>query len=281
MYHLTISASDLHDLIGSDNLVIVDCRTSLTDAGYGRRVYAEGHLPGALFADLEKDLSKHGDASLGRHPLPDQALFLTFVRSLGIRNDSQVVVYDDVSGAIAGRLWWMLSCWMGHEAVAVLDGGFTRWQGEGLPISTDSPETQVGTFQAQANDDAWVQTDELVGLLAEEAVTLVDARSTERFAGKEEPIDPVAGHIPGAVNAFLGENLENGVYASVETLKTRFAPIVEKAGGAGRILHSCGSGVSAVHNMIAMEKAGFSGSRLYVGSWSEWIRDPNRPVATS
>ncbi|MDA7644305.1 sulfurtransferase [bacterium] len=281
LYRLTISASDLHDLIGSDHLVIVDCRTSLTDAHYGKLSYAEGHLPGARFADLEKDLSQHTDAALGRHPLPESESFLMFVRSLGISNDSQVVVYDDVSGAIAGRLWWMLSRWMNHEAVAVLDGGFAHWQDKGYPITRRVRGPKLGTFQAEANDRAWVQTHELVEMLANNAVTVVDARSPERFAGKEEPIDPVAGHIPEAVNAFLGENLENGVYASDKALKNRFSSIVSDAGGADQVVHSCGSGVSAVHNMIAMEKAGFAGSRLYVGSWSEWIRDRERPIATS
>ena len=280
MHNLTISASSLHELIGEPDLVIVDCRTSLTKAGYGRRSYAEGHLPGARFADLENDLSQHTDASLGRHPLPAPEQFLTFVRSLGISNASQVVVYDDVSGAIAGRLWWMLSRWMNHEAVAVLDGGFKFWQEKGLPVTSEVPETKTSVFQSEPNDRVWVRTAELVDWLANNEVTVVDARSAERYAGKEEPIDPVAGHIPSAVNAFLGENLEKGVYASDEALKERFAGIVEKAGGADRIVHSCGSGVSAIHNMIAMEKAGFAGSRLYVGSWSEWIRDPNRAIAT-
>ena len=270
MHNLTISASSLHELIGDPDLVIVDCRTSLTEADYGRRSYAEGHLPGARFADLENDLSQHTDASLGRHPLPDPEQFLTFVRFLGISNASQVVVYDDVSGAIAGRLWWMLSRWMNHEAVAVLDGGFKSWQEQDLPVTSEAPEVKASVFQSEPNDRVWVRSDELV-----------DWRSAERYAGKEEPIDPVAGHIPSAVNAFLGENLEKGVYVSDEALKDRFAGIVEKAGGAERIVHSCGSGVSAVHNMIAMEKAGFTGSRLYVGSWSEWIRDPNRAIATT
>ncbi len=279
LYDLTISALDLEALIRDDSVVVVDCRCSLTDADYGRRSFAAGHLPGARFANLEEDLSQHGDPARGRHPLPDFKRFLGFLGSLGISKTSQVVVYDDVSGAVAGRLWWMLSRWLNHQAVAVLDGGFKQWQAAGFPLSTEEPDAEVAVYEGSANDDAWISTAALVDLLATNAVTVIDARSSERYTGKEEPIDPVAGHIPGSANLFLGGNLKAGLYADDQTLAQRFAGVVEKAGGPENIVHSCGSGVSAVHNLIAMEKGGFSGSRLYVGSWSEWIRDPNRPVA--
>lgn len=280
IYDLTISAAELKTLIDHPSIVVVDCRCSLTDADYGRRSYAEGHLPGARFADLEKDLSQHGDPTKGRHPLPEAQAFLSFLGSLGITRDSQVVVYDDVSGAIAARLWWMLSRWLNHEAVALLDGGIKQWVNAGFPLSTDTPTIQPTTYTGRVNDSAWISTDELTNHLARKDVTVVDARSAERYLGQNEPIDPIAGHIPSAVNLFLGDNLANGVYADDATLKARFAEVVDCASGPENVVHSCGSGVSAIHNLIAMEKAGYSGSKLYVGSWSEWIRDPSRPVAT-
>ncbi len=280
MYELTISALELDALIQKQAVVVVDCRCSLTDADYGRRSYLAGHIPGARFANLEEDLSQHGDPTKGRHPLPDFEAYRAFVGSLGIDMASQVVVYDDVSGAIAGRLWWMLSRWLNHRAVAVLDGGIKEWEAAGFPLSIEEREIEAVVYQGHAHDDAWVSMETLVSLLENKAVTLIDARSAERFAGEKEPIDPIAGHIPGAMNLFLGENLQEGRYADDETLARRFASVVEKAGGPENIVHSCGSGVSAVHNLIAMEKAGYAGSRLYVGSWSEWIRDPARPIAT-
>jgi len=277
-----IATAELAALVESgieqSGVVIVDCRSSLTDAGFGARAYAEGHIPGAVFVSLDANLSRPAEPSEGRHPLPDPAKFMAWLGSAGISPRSQVVAYDDVGGAIAGRLWWMLSKWLGHSSVAVLDGGIRKWTAEDRAIQTTSPTPTPVTYSGTVDDSAWITTDELVTSLEAGTVTVLDARTEPRYLGDDEPIDPVAGHIPGARLMFLGGNLSGGCFADAEALRERFAPSVEQAGGADAIVHSCGSGVSALHNMIAMEKAGLHGSRLYVGSWSEWIRDPARKI---
>lgn len=278
MFTTTISTEELETRLDDSGTVVVDCRSSLTEPEYGRNAYAAGHIPGAIFVSLDDSLSQHGGPEQGRHPLPDAEKFINLLGKIGINNDSQVVVYDDVSGAIAGRLWWMLSRWLGHAKVCVLDGGIKRWVREERGLSTEATTLASTTFEATVDDSAWITTAELEGALKTGSVVVVDARTAERYDGKAEPIDPVAGHIPGAVNLFLGGNLHEGVYKDDDALRARFADVVAQAGGADNVVHSCGSGVSALHNMIAMEKGGLSGSRLYVGSWSEWIRDSTRPI---
>lgn len=281
-----ISARQLSETIiehpERDNWIIVDCRFSLADPEQGIKEYKTGHLPGAFYAHLDNDLSAPTSKATGRHPLPNPASWFSTLQSWGLNPQSQVIVYDHGSGAVAARLWWMLR-WSGHRRVALLDGGFRSWQEAGLPVETETAQRhQESHLTSYAADDAlWIDTQQLIDELPR--ITLLDARSPERFYGRSEPIDPVAGHIPGAINIPLEQNLDqNGKFLPAGRLRQRFL----KLGGLGEnlqnqvdIVHMCGSGVTACHNILAMEIAGLTGSRLYVGSWSEWIRDPTRPIA--
>ncbi len=258
--------------------VVVDCRFILSDSEAGRRTYAAGHLPGARYAHLDDDLSGAITPATGRHPLPDPARLARKLGEWGIDHHSQVVAYDDMGGILAAaRLWWLLR-WLGHGAVAVLDGGFSAWQRAGLPLTAELPVVKPTVFVARPNDQLWLTTAQIQNLPKEKL--LLDARATARYRGEMEPIDPVAGHIPGAVNVPTEDNLTvSGCFRPAEELRARFTAVL---GGQSPtvVAHSCGSGVTACHNLLAMEVAGLSGSRLYAGSWSEWIRDPNRPIAT-
>lgn len=259
--------------------VVVDCRFSLADTGAGRRDWAAGHIPGARYAHLDEDLSGPRRADSGRHPLPDPAAFAACLGRFGITPDSQVVAYDAAGGAMAAaRLWWLLR-WFGHARAAVLDGGLAAWLRAGLPLATDTPAPQPTVYPPTPDDHAWLPSACVPAALAL-GERLIDARAAARFRGEVEPIDPVAGHIPGAVNLPHEGNLDaDGRFLPPERLRERFAAVL---GGAvpATVIHSCGSGVTACHNLLAMEVAGLHGSRLYAGSWSEWVRDPARPVAT-
>lgn len=276
MYKTLINTQSLVARLGQKDQIIFDCRFNLADPSAGEQAYQAGHIPSAFYLHLDDDLSSPIQADTGRHPLPDIKNFANKLAAYGLNRNTQVFVYDDNSGAFAGRTWWLLR-WLGHEAVAVLDGGFTAWIAAGGALEqTQAKPKHVGNFQAQIQADYFLTT---AALSQPHPYQLIDARSAERFRGELEPIDPIAGHIPGALNRPLTDNLSNGQFKSPETLKQEWE--AKLAGKSAReIVHMCGSGVSACHNLLAMEIAGLSGSRLYVGSWSEWIRDPKRPIAT-
>lgn len=257
--------------------VVFDCRHDLLDPEAGGRAYAADHIPGALHLHLERDLSGAKTGRNGRHPLPDPEAFAERLGCLGVGQGVQVVAYDSGPGPFAARLWWMLR-WMGHEAVAVLDGGYAHWMAEGRPTSTEPSTRPPARFVrrpgAVAVDAAYVEAH-----LGDPAVRLLDARSPERFRGENETLDPVAGHIPGAINRYFMENLApDGRFKPAEELRRAFSSLLRGA-DPGAVVHQCGSGVTACHNLLAMEVAGLAGSRLYPGSWSEWCADPARPVA--
>jgi thiosulfate/3-mercaptopyruvate sulfurtransferase len=277
-YRTLISSEEIAAHLGEPGWVVVDCRFSLSDPEGGRRAYGEGHLPGARYAHLDQDLSGPRSATSGRHPLPAPEALAQTLASWGIGNNSQVVAYDERSGAFAARLWWLLR-WLGHDAVAVLDGGLAAWRAHGLPLETATPAPAVAHFAASPRPELLAGADEILGALGSDRLNVVDARAPARFRGDEEPIDPIAGHIPGAVNHPTDRNLDaDGRFLPPDALVARLRQTL--AGAApGQVVSSCGSGVTACHNLLAMEVAGMRGGRLYAGSWSEWIRDPARPVA--
>lgn len=273
-----IDAATLHSHLDDPHWVVVDCRFSLMDTEAGRRAYRESHLPGARYAHLDEDLSGPITPTTGRHPLPDPKRLTSRLGDWGIGPGIQVVAYDDLGGMLAAaRLWWLLR-WLGHEAVAVLDGGFPAWQKAGLPLTAALKTARPTVFNGQPNDRLWLTAAQVLALPSESVV--LDARTAARFRGEMEPIDPVAGHIPGAVNLPTEGNLTaDGHFLPAAELRARFATVLGERSPT-MVVHSCGSGVTACHNLLAMEAAGLHGSRLYPGSWSEWIRDPNRPIAT-
>ena len=273
-----LSTSTLHHNLNHPDWIIIDCRFSLADSNAGGNAYRHGHLPNARYAHLDKDLSSAINSCTGRHPLPNFSALAQKLGQWGINNTSQVVVYDDASGAFAGRLWWLLRC-MGHERVAVLDGGIKQWQKQGLPITTTLPTIKTTQFRVYLNEAAWINALQVQNLLAQKSICLIDARSPERYRGEQEPIDPVAGHIPGALNRPFQANLtRDGLFFPAEQLREQFLQLLGKH-TAKQVVHYCGSGVTACHNLLAMEHSGLTGSRLYAGSWSEWIRNNNRRVA--
>jgi thiosulfate/3-mercaptopyruvate sulfurtransferase len=278
-----ISAAMLRDLVGKPEIAIIDCRFDLMNPDGGRRAYLEGHIPGARYADLNSDLSAPISATSGRHPLPSPDQFLAGLADLRVGRATQVIAYDDGAGAFAARLWWMLR-WVGHPAAAVLDGGIKAWVSEGgslqsgeekpLPAAAGGPH-----LSAQADTAAVIETAEIERRLSDPAFLLIDARAGERFAGTVEPIDAVAGHIEGAVNHPFSANLgADGRFLPAPVLRQLWERRL-----AGRsptqVAAMCGSGVTACHNLLSLEVAGFPGAKLYAGSWSEWIRDPRRPIA--
>ena len=297
-YTTLISVDRLASLMKSDDvhnpLIVFDCRFSLADTELGRGKYETGHIPAAIYVHLDQDLAADITPRSGRHPLPEVRSFVQRVRAWGIDNHTQIVVYDDAGGAIAARLWWMMK-WIGHTRVALLDGGYAAWRNSGRPIS-DQVETSIKTdrqnisnenekFGAKRNENSFknslIEVDELIELLKSKRINLYDARAEPRFAGKHEPIDAVAGHIPGAINLPFEHNLdEHGFFLCADALKRRFQSVLNGKVEA-QIVHMCGSGVTACHNILAMEIAEIAPTRLYVGSWSEWIRDADREVAVS
>jgi thiosulfate/3-mercaptopyruvate sulfurtransferase len=255
-----------------------DCRHDLRNTEYGRQAYAKGHIPGALFLHLDDDLSGAKTGSNGRHPLPAVDDFARRMGDCGVDGTVQVVAYDNEGGIFASRLWWMLR-WLGHDRVAVLDGGLAGWKRAKRELVTELPAPAPRTFIARPRDIA-VDTAALVTNLESRRWLVLDARSPERFRGENETLDPVGGHIPGAVNRFYFENLDDAgcYFKSTEELRAEFEALL--AGRqASEVVQQCGSGVTACHNLLAMEHAGLSGSLLYPGSWSEWCADPARPVA--
>ena len=257
---------------------VFDCRHDLKNTGYGRQAYARGHIPGALFLHLDDDLSGVKTGSNGRHPLPEVAAFARRMSDCGVGDDVQVVAYDNEGGIFAARLWWMLR-WLGHERVAVLDGGLAGWKRGKRVLEEAAPVVAPREFVARPRDLS-VSTAQVLADLNAPSMLILDARSPERFRGENETLDPVGGHIPGAVNRFYFDNLDDAgcYFKPAGELRAEFDAIL---GGrpASVVVQQCGSGVTACHNLLAMELAGLSGSRLYPGSWSEWCADPARPVA--
>ncbi|MEJ2106220.1 MAG: sulfurtransferase [Acidiferrobacteraceae bacterium] len=279
IYTTVVSAGDLAHHIDHPDWVIVDCRFTLTDPEAGRRAYTQGHLPGARYAHLEDDLSAPVSPRSGRHPLPDPDVLEGKLGAWGIDSEKQVVAYDDTFGAMASRLWWLLR-WLGHDRVALLDGGLPAWTRAGLPVTTEIPRVHPAHFLANPRPGMVVSAESVAASLAEDSAVLVDARAEERFSGEVEPLDPVAGHVPGAVNLPWEDNLDlDGTFLPPGDLKELYGDIIGSHSSAD-VIAMCGSGVTACHNLLAMEIAGISAARLYAGSWSEWITDPGRPVAT-
>lgn len=273
-----VTTAQLAAQLDAPEWVVFDCRHDLADPQAGRRAFAQSHVPGARFLHLDEDLSAARDGRNGRHPLPDAAAFRALLGRNGVTGRSQVVAYDDAGGAFASRLWWMLR-WVGHEAVAVLDGGWQKWLAEGRPVSEAATAAQRAEAVPAPAAEHPVDAATVAAALAGGAV-LLDARSPERFRGQGEVLDPVGGHIPGALNRYFRDNLgADGCFRPPEELRAAFLALLGQH-QPGEVIHYCGSGVTACHNMLAMELAGLPGSRLYPGSWSEWCADPRRPMWT-
>lgn len=279
MIHSTlIDASTLAAHLHDSRWVLLDCRFDLTDAGAGEKAYAAGHIEGARYAHLDRDLAAPPTATSGRHPLPDPADFARRAGAWGIDAATQVIAYDQGNSFYAARAWWLFR-WLGHERVAVLDGGLAAWTRSGGSLSDAAPRIQPRGFIARPDPRRVADVDEVLGHLGNATVRLVDARSPERYAGGSESIDPVSGHVPGAMNHHYGRNLDAaGLMHSADALRSEWTSTLGGA-PAEQMIAMCGSGVSACVNLLAMEHAGIRGARLYPGSWSEWIRDPARPVA--
>ena len=280
MYAMLISAEELLAHLHNPDWVVIDCRFSLQEVDKGREDYLDGHIPGAIYADLDTDLS--GTVIPGktsRHPFPPLDRVVALFSSWGIDEKVQVVVHDFKGGGIAARLWWMLR-WLGHEKVAILDGGWGNWKDKNYPGSVLAPDREARQFIPRKQEGWTMDVDEVKKIKGDPEYRLVDSRNYERYIGQEEPIDPVAGHIPGAINLPFMDNVdENGFLRSPDILRPRF----EKALGevsADHTVFYCGSGVTSCHNIFVMDHLGLGMARLYPGSWSEWIVDPNREVAT-
>ena len=280
MYTGLISTDELARQLSDPALVLVDCRHNLSDVDAGQRAYGASHLPGALFMHMDRDLSGERTGSNGRHPLPEIGALSGSLSRAGIDASKQVVAYDQNNGMWASRLWWLLH-WLGHDAAAVLDGGIDKWIAEGRPTTADPPSVRPARFVAMTPQPVISSADILRNLSNHPSspLTIIDARAPERFRGDIEPLDPVAGHIPGAINRPYVANLTpQQTFKPAELLRAEFEA---QLGGAplSSVVHQCGSGVTACHNVLAMAVAGLPGSRLYPGSWSEWVADPTRPVA--
>jgi thiosulfate/3-mercaptopyruvate sulfurtransferase len=274
-----LAVSGLQAQTGHEGLLIIDARFRLDDPEYGARAFAEGHIPGAFYLDLNQDLSSEIVPGVtGRHPLPDPALLEAKLRELGLRATDRVVIYDDGPGFFAARVWWLM-VWMGHTEVQVLDGGLTAWIKAGGELTQQqSVAAWPGNFVASTDKSMLVSADEIKAQLNAPRFLLMDARSAERFRGEQEPIDPVAGHIPGATCLPCTENVDaSGCFLDQQSLKARF----RKLSADRQWVSYCGSGVTACHNILAAAVADLPLPRLYAGSWSEWITDVRRPVEVS
>jgi thiosulfate/3-mercaptopyruvate sulfurtransferase len=279
-YTTLITTFELANNLTNRDWVVVDSRFSLDDHERGERAYQAEHIPGAIYAHLERDLSGPIIAGkTGRHPLPDPDRFAATLSGWGIGPATQVVVYDDGNGSVAARLWWMLR-WMGHDAVAVLDGGWAEWKREGRPTRLGVETREPGRFVAHPRPELVAPLEEVIALAGAADHRLIDARSSERYRGEVEPIDAKAGHIPGAVSGPFAGNLgSDGRFRSSAELRQRFVSLLGETPAEQTVVY-CGSGVTAAHNLLALAHAGLGDARLYPGSWSEWITDPERPIAT-
>ncbi|HIV69889.1 MAG TPA: sulfurtransferase [Candidatus Aquabacterium excrementipullorum] len=284
-----ISAAELADLLkapGDTDVLVLDCRFSLTNPLGGEQAYAQGHIPGAIYAHLDSDLSGPKTGQNGRHPLPTHGGFQATLRRWGVRRTTRVVAYDDSGGMFAARAWWMLR-WAGHEAVQVLDGSWVAWRALHnadpalAPVTTETGSRTPSDIVLSLHADHVVSTQQVLDSLvyATPEIHLLDARAPDRFRGENETLDPVGGHIPGAVNRFFQLNLgPEGAFKPADQLRSEFTALLGRH-PLDTVVHQCGSGVTACHNLLAMEVAGLHGTRLYAGSWSAWCADPDRPVA--
>ena len=281
MRHFTtlIDANTLFDELRREDLKVFDCRFDLAKVHWGEAEYADGHLPGASYLHLDRDLSSPIRADSGRHPLPDPERFARKLGELGVDARTQLIAYDQGNGAHAARLWW-LARWIGLRHVAVLDGGVAAWRAAGFPLEKSTPASQSKSLAVASDAAAWLTTSEVDALRLRPGNLLVDARSAERFAGRNETIDPIAGHVPGARNRpFLANLGADGKFLPAAKLREQWSTLLGSVPPSA-VIAMCGSGVTACHHLLALEHAGLTGARLYAGSWSEWIRDPKRPVAT-
>jgi len=259
--------------------IVFDCRHDLAAPERGRAEYAQSHIPGARFLHLDEDLSAPKTGKNGRHPLPDPERLVEKLGQAGVDSRKQVIAYDAQGGMVAARLWWLLR-WLGHLPVAVLDGGWNQWVAEGRPQTSEFPQPRAARFEGRTRNDCWVGPHFVREHLGDETTVLIDARAPDRFRGQNETIDPVAGRIPYARNRPYRDNLDaSGRFKTPEALNAEFKAILGRT-GPRQAVNYCGSGVSACHNLLAMEVAGLPGARLYPGSWSEWSADPSRPIAS-
>ena len=278
-WHTLVGAEALAARLGACDAIVLDCRFDLARPDWGETAWRAGHIPGACYAHLDRDLSSPVTPATGRHPLPDPSALADRLGAWGIDAETQVVACDQGSGMFAARAWWLLR-WLGHTRVAVLDGGLPAWIAAGGTLTADPPSSTPRRYFASPRAHSAIDAAGVAGGLADGSIRLVDARGADRFAGQNETIDPVAGHVPGAVNhPFAGNFGAGGLMLPPETLREHWLPTL---GGAvpEAVVAMCGSGVSACVNLLALEHAGLGGGRLYAGSWSEWIRDPARAVAT-
>ena len=277
-YTTVVDADTLRPNVGNPAWRIIDCRHDLLRPDAGRQAYADGHIAGAMFAHLDRDLSGPKTPHSGRHPLPDPSKLVECFQRWGIDRDSQIVAYDASGGQVAGRLWW-LARWLGHDKVALLDGGWQAAVEAALPIEKQEPSVARGRFERTPPREQPVELEAVQAARIDSDRLIIDARSADRYAGQNETIDPVAGHIPGAVNRFWQLNLQtDGRFKPAEQLRSEFAALL---GGrpAANVIVQCGSGVTACHHLLAMQRAGITGASLYPGSWSQWITDATRPIA--
>ena len=277
-WNTLVSAEALADAVGRDDLVVLDARFSLADPGAGEAAYRAAHIPGARYADLDRDLSDHRKSGAGRHPWPDAAAFTATLGRWGITPKHQVVAYDAGDGALAAARAWFLVRALGHVRVAVLDGGWARWTALGLPVDEVQPQPQATQYLGEFDHARLLDADAVQTHLDAGGV-LLDARAGERFRGEVEPIDRVAGHVPGARHRPYADNLRDGRFKPAQELADEFSRLLGRH-GSNEVVAMCGSGVTACHHLLAMEHAGLHGAKLYPGSWSGWISDPTRPVAT-
>ena len=275
---MLVPVAQLHGGPGKEDFLIVDCRFALDKPDAGFNAYCQSHIPGAVYANLDRELSSPVTETSGRHPLPDGEKFSKFLARLGWQPGRTLLVYDDLGGAIAARLWWLMK-YFGHESAAMLDGGINAWIKAGYPLEGGPVEVKsVPVAGYKENKQLVLSSDEVAQCLDSDSIVLIDARAPERFTGKVEPIDRVAGHIPGAVNYPFNLNLDaDGLFKSVSDIRESFS-VLTKEPDSKNFVHMCGSGVTACHNIFAAELAGIEVGKLYVGSWSEWIQNPSRPV---
>jgi thiosulfate/3-mercaptopyruvate sulfurtransferase len=277
-YTTVVDADTLRPNVGNPAWRIIDCRHDLLRPDAGRQAYADGHIAGAVFAHLDRDLSGPKTPHSGRHPLPDPSKLVECFQRWGIDRDSQIVAYDASGGQVAGRLWW-LARWLGHDKVALLDGGWQAAVEAALPIEKREPSVTRGRFERTPPREQPVELEAVQAARIDSDWLIIDARAADRYAGQNETIDPVAGHIPGAVNRFWQLNLQtDGRFKPAEQLRSEFAALLGGRAPANVVVQ-CGSGVTACHHLLAMQRAGIAGARLYPGSWSQWITDATRPIA--
>ena len=274
-----VSTEQLAQHLDDPDLIIFDCRFTLTNTEAGAMAYRNGHIPGARYVHLDHDMSSPVTATSGRHPLPDAKIFSEKLSRWGVDSSKQVVVYDDSFGSMAVKMWWLLR-WLGHDKVALLDGGLPKWLKEKRAMTAELPRIIPAKFVAQLHDEIKASAAKVDQARQERCCLVIDARPEQRFSGEREPLDKRAGHIPGSINWVFEENLDfDGTYLPADELREAYLKLLHGV-KPDHVIHTCGSGVTACHNILAMEIAGLPGSKLYAGSWSEWITDPARPVAT-